>query len=276
MHIKNRQEIINKINAATFQGKTTLEKKPLYIEQNSFNINLDEPIYRIFQYEFINQDINNNTLTHVKACPDVWGDEFENPLLKAQYTDDVTGESIYLTGVVDDFHALSWTIDADENEDSWDDFSHGEPAIRIKTTPRKLLENLMDVNDKYFMFHHHIGKVKYENEQYINDWINDPNYHVHLDSLGQSLALSLMLLRTRFSSEQEIRLLYSYKPQSDNPWVDDNIKKKDVICIVPFSWDGIIEEIILGETMDASNEASLLKTLKKHNINCNVKNSIYR
>lgn len=276
MDIKINHDAVAKVNAATLQGKTPSQIKPIYIEQNAFNVDLDAPIYRIFQWDYLKHDINSKTLTHVKACPDVWGDEFENPLLKAEYTDDVTGGKIHLNGLVDDFHALSWTIDETEKKDVWSMFSHGKPSIRVKTTARKLLDKLMNTNDRYFMLHHHIGKVQYEKEQDILDWLNNSDYTTHLDSIGQRLSLSLMLLRTIFSSEQEIRLLYSYKPQEDNPWVEKEIIKNDKTCTLPFEWDGAIDQILLGETMGSSDENELINTLKNSNLNCNIESSKFR
>lgn len=110
MCIKINQDIVTQIRKADIQGVPWEQRKPLYVKQNMLGVDFDKPIYRIFQCRFIEHDVKNSSLTHVKASPLVWGDPFENPLLNISFRLD-TGESLYLDDLVDKFYALSWTTD---------------------------------------------------------------------------------------------------------------------------------------------------------------------
>jgi hypothetical protein len=276
MHIKMNNDVVSKIVQADMLGKTKAEMKPLYIEQSALNVDLDKPIYRIFQVDYLKYDIANGILTHVKASPLTWGDPFENPLLNHEYLDKVTGGKFTINGVVGDFYALSWTTDEIEDIENWDGFSHGNPSIRIKTTPRKLLEHLMRIEDEYFMLHHYIGKVEYRTQQEIIDWRDNSDYTAHLDTLGQGAALSLMALRTQFSDEKEVRLLYSYSPQPDTQWVNSNVKIIGNICQHPFNWKNTIDEVVIGPHVPSGGMQHVNTFLSNFNIACITKNSLFR
>src|SRR5688572_17274597 len=72
-----------RIMAATLNGASAAELKVLYIEQNSFQIPEATPIYRIFQFQYLSEDIRKEQLTHVR--PKAWGDPLENPLLNHEW-----------------------------------------------------------------------------------------------------------------------------------------------------------------------------------------------
>jgi hypothetical protein len=276
MHIKMNEDVVSKIVQADLLGKTKVDMKSLYIEQSALNVDLDKPIYRIFQIDYFKNDIANEILTHVKASPSTWGDTLENPLLNHEYLDETTGGKLTLNGVVEDFYALSWTIDEIENIENWNEFSHGNPSIRVKTTPRKLLEHLMHIEDEYFMLHHYIGKVEYHAQQKIKEWRANSHYTSHLDTLGQGAALSLMALSTKFSDEKEVRLLYSYLPQHDTQWVNSNVKIIGNNCQHPFNWKCIIDEVVIGPHVPSGGRQDMSTFLSSFNIVCIIKNSMFR
>ena len=135
--------------------------KPLYLEQNTFDAGLDDPIFRIFQLKYLQADISEKILTQLRARPYTWNDDYENPLLKASYKDIQTGGTITLKGIAGDFYALSWTKTTSETRAAWSKFSYEKPAIRVETTPRLLLDRLMSIDDRWFMLRHFIGLVNY-------------------------------------------------------------------------------------------------------------------
>lgn len=274
--IKKNEEIASQIRRADFQGKSKEEIKPLYAELNSFDIELDRPIFRIFQLNYLKQDIGNNQLTHIKASPKTWGDPFENPLLNFEYIDKPNSEPYTLNGIVGNLFALSWTKDNIEKKDRWDDFSHGQPSVRIKTTPRRLLERVMHIEDTYFMLHHYIGGVQYLSGKNIKKWRRNTPVVEHLDSLGQGIVLSLMALRTKFSDEEEIRLVYTHIPNDAMPWISTNVQFVGDLCKHPFSWKEIIDEIIVGPNVPDGGEKEIREFMSAHGIVCHIKNSIFR
>jgi hypothetical protein len=272
MYLKKNLDIVKKVREADLQGKSKFENKELYIQQNAFDVDLDTPIFRIMEIEHLISDLKSSVLTHVKACKETWEDEYENPLLQECFKEDETGENLTLAGIVDDFYGLSWTKDKNESQEAWQYFSYGKPAVRIKSTPRKLMSRLMNNEDQFFMLHHYIGKVEYHSQDEIINYFSKTHYSHHLDSLGQGAALSLMALRNQFSSEQEIRLLYSYDPNS-NDWVRDNILQNGYLCPVPFNWHEAVDEITFSPTTTECEKLKLNTILKQHSVNCTVQNS---
>jgi hypothetical protein len=155
---------------------------------------------------------------------------------------------------------LCWSTDPEESFDNWDDFSHGLPAVRMQTTPRKLLSAVMNVNNPYFMLHHFIGKINYCSSQEIDDYVNKPDITDYLDSLGQELAFSVMNLRNHNSHEQEVRLVYSHSPDG-NDWAKSNAQIHEGLCRLPFKWDGVLSSIIVGPNVEDGGESDLISTL---------------
>ncbi|MFB1056745.1 hypothetical protein [Vibrio diabolicus] len=274
MYLKKNLDIVQKIREADFQGQSKQQMKPLYIEQNAFDVDLDTPIYRVMELQHLYADVSNNVLTHVKACKETWGDDYENPLLQVEYTEEVTGEKLTLAGIVDDFYGLSWTYDDVERSSNWQAFSYGREAVRIKSTPRKLLNALMSLDDNFFMLHHYIGKVNYYDADDLVQYFKQTHYEHHLDSLGQGAVLSLMALRNCFESEQEVRLLYSYDPSS-NDWVAQNVAKPQglPLCRVPINWAQILDEVVLAPGLEDSTLSSIRQFLSTRTIKCLVKSS---
>ena len=268
------EEAIRRVQEASFRGESPDVMKSLYIAQNTFDIGLDDPIFRIFQLQYLQKDISENVLTLTKAHPDTWGDPLENPLLKASYADAETGGAISLHGVLD-FHALSWTRSPNESRQAWDAFSHNQPAIRIATTPRQLLERLMSVEDQWFMLRYHIGLVNYEDKEAIEKWVTEPDFGVHLDSLGQALACSLMRLRTCFEQEEEVRLLFSKNENPGCEWARSNIRIFEQLVVVPFTWSGAINSIIFSSTVSANERLAFQAILNRSGVSCPVSVSKY-
>jgi hypothetical protein len=273
VYIRKNMEAIEQVLQAQCAGESLAMMKPLYIKQNTFDIGLDDPIYRIFQLEYLEADISGKILTQVRARPDSWCDDLENPLLKAAYTDSVTGRTFNLKGIVEDFYALSWTKSANETRDAWSEFSHGRPAVRVETTPRLLLNRLMQVEDEWFMLRHFVGLVKYEHKAEIEAFISGCDYSVHLDSLGQNLAQSLMLLRSDLKSEAEVRLLFTLIRNSPNTWFTENVKHSDETCKIPFEWCGAIKSVLFGPQMTHDLEGSFNRLLAQEGIQCTTSKS---
>ena len=260
--------VIQEIIQASLRGASPREMKSLYMEQNAYDIHLDTPIFRIFQLHYLKKDISSNRLTFVHAHPDTWGDDYENPLLQAKFPDIETGGWITLDGVVGDLHALSWTKSKIESQKAWDEFSHGNPAVRVETTPRLLLESLMSIEDPWFMLRFYIGLVEYKNKSEIEEWIKGSDFTVHLDSLGQGLACSLMLLRTCFSIEEEVRLICSPFGRSERTWAKENLLKNGKTLSAPFNWHGRIKSVVYSNLVNIDDQKKFSAFLSSHSLSC--------
>jgi hypothetical protein len=246
-------DIKHKILKAYLGGVPLSQMIPLYVDRNALDLDPPEVIYRIFQFDYLAADLANGQLTHVKADPKIWKDPHENPLLRQSFKGDNVGERVSLSGLVDKFFALSWTLDPDESDYSWQIFSHGVPSVRIRTTVGKLLAGIMSPHDRFYMLHHYIGRVQYRSLNDIQTWLANSHFADFLDSQGFGLALSAMTLRSKYSSEKEVRLLYSYAPQDDNPWVARNVSATAKTCAIPFDWKGVIDEVVLAPHLPSAD-----------------------
>lgn len=276
MNIKINRDAVDKVQRADLQGRSKDEMKRLYIEQNMFGVDADKPVHRIVQAKYLLADIQNEKLTHVKACPLIWNSPLENPLLNYKHKDPITGETTTLERVVEDFYAVCWTVDDEETLNQWRAYSAGEPAVRITTTPRILMDRIMNVQNTYYMLHHYIGAVRYQSESEIREWLTNTHYSDFLDTLGQGLALSAMTLSTKYTDEKEVRLLYSHHPQPDAPWVNDNVVLKGNVCEIPFDWKGAISEVIIGPYMPIDGEIEMRRLLNMKGIGCDIRYSQFR
>lgn len=258
--IKN-QAAANAVNAASWEGLPLAEIKPLYVESNAYNgVQLDGAIYRIVPKSYFLEDLRNNILTHVSIGKLMWGDSFENPLLKQIFFDSVSGENYDLSSILNLMYGVCWTVDPEEYLDDWADFSHGLESVRIQTTPRLLLSAVMSEQNPFFMLHHFIGKVQYSSLDGIKEYIGKPDVWAYLDSLGQELAFSVMNLPDHHAHEQEVRLIYSHAP-SDNEWIQNNVVLGKGICRVPFCWRNVIKGVAVGPAIQSGGESVLISEL---------------
>ena len=261
MVAKHSKAAVDEVVRGSLNGKSSAEIKPLHVLANALNdVALDDPIYRVVPIEYLLKDVCNGTLTHVRIASRNWNDVYENPLLRQRYIDEVTNSEYGLEGVLEDTFGVCWTADSEESRESWEEFSHGLPAIRIRSTPRKLLSTVMNEDNPFFMLHHFIGKVSYSSKGEIDEWIGNPDVSVHLDSLGQSLALSVMKLRSHLVDEKEVRLVYSHSP-AGNDWVQKEVEIEGDLCRLPFNWVGIVDGFSVGPQVADDLAASVAEAL---------------
>jgi hypothetical protein len=269
-------EISAEILKARFQGRSIEELKPLYIKRNAFNISLDSTIHRIFQIPFILDDIAAARISLVNINPLIFGDPRENPLLDKIFIDE-TGDSLTLNEIMKHYYGLSWTLEEREDPYWWPIYTHGNLGLRITTTAKKLMTEITNLENPFFMLQYRIGKVAYHHEQEIDQWINEAHYSDFLDSLGQHTALSLMALRTDHSDEKEARLLYTHMPNAlDNTFTRTKVLLEGDICRHPFQWNSVISGIVLDPRLTGKDYRYYADQLRELGITCNIRESSMR
>lgn len=262
------------VQRADALGQTMVQMKPLYVEQNAYDVELDAPIYRILPLDYWLEDIEASQLTHTRISADNWGDASENPLLNRKYRDEQTGGTFTLNGVVKDMFGSCWSRTARDIRETWSTFSHGKPSVRVQSTPRKLLTAAMHSNNPYYSLHHAIGKVEYLSRAALDAYSQDPNFENHLDSLGQGIALSLMRLHTEMEPEDEVRLLCNY--MDSEPWVANNMRLTGEFLRVPFDWNGTVDSVLVGPRVETGGLHRIVHRLQRFGIACPVASSATR
>ncbi|WP_211474921.1 hypothetical protein [Collimonas humicola] len=250
MKIRKNIAALARVVAADMSGHTSADLKPLWMAANTFDFDLDTPIFRIIELDRLKADVIANQFSLKNAHPDSWNDKYENPFLKL--TAMLDGEEVYIEPLLNDFYASCWTKNPDENMQNWKSFSYKNRSVRIQTTLRKILDRLMCTDCEAYSLRYFAGAVDYveqtELEQHRLNVAGDAN--LIMDSQGQALALSVMLVRTFYSTEQEVRVLYSHRP---NKWTDNHVSIRGKHCYHTFDWNSCVDEVICGPYMDTKD-----------------------
>lgn len=263
-------DIIGAIVQADCRGASDEEMKDLYIQRNVFDIDLNEPIYRIVELQYFLEDVREKCLTYAKIEKLNWGDPSENPLLNREFKDGVTGAAFTLNGVVALIYGSCWSASALDTLSDWAIFSRRKPSVRVQSTPRKLLNAAMSTDNKFYMLQHAIGKMRYATYVEIEAYFSDPNWEKHLDSLGQGVAASFLQLNENLSREDEVRLLYSH---SSEEWPKANVRVTDRFAKVPFDWPAAIDGVVVGPFVPDGGEAMIRSEMQNFGVSCTVSSS---
>lgn len=219
-----------------------LETYRQYQRRNSFGLDPSMKIYRIFQQQYFDYDQTNNCLTLPRATSNVWKDSLENPLASVFETDQQTGLPLHLGSVVSQFYALCWTNRAKPTSTDWASFSHGTTAIRIGTTVGKLIDRVMSISDQCYMHRSWLVDVEYRCPRLIQQMQTSSEVCRRMESTGSMLALSAAVVRTDYSGEDEVRLLFDngIHPQ----WSAVTASPSSDLIRIPFDWNGFVDEKI--------------------------------
>ncbi|EON88691.1 hypothetical protein [Plesiomonas shigelloides] len=234
----------SKIRVLDFQGKdlTTPEALEQYKLRNSFGLDPATKIHRIFQKHYYDKDVAEGYLTLPVASSTIWNDPLENPLEDVTGIDAVTGRQIDYGSLVRSFYALCWTDRSSHNPADWGNFSHGQKAIRVTTTVGKLLDRLMKNSDRLYMHRTWITNVEYKDPVLIQAMKNPAVVINHMESSGSMLAASAAVVRTAFSCENEVRLLFDASIKPDLPGV--LYLSNNQYLRIPFDWSGFVEDSV--------------------------------
>jgi hypothetical protein len=138
------------------------------------------------------------------------------------------------------------------------------------------MHELTNVKDEFFMHHYFVGKVEYYDEIDIDVWLANSHYSDFLDTIGHNTAMSLMVLRSDFEEEKEIRILYDYRPQ-DSAFMKNEVKITGTepyrICKHPFNWNSIVKEVLIDSRMNVKDFESYKESLTKAGLTCKIERS---
>lgn len=162
---------------------------------------LDQHVYRIMPqgYVFSLFADRQNVLSQVHN----WKDKFENFQLKLGGILD--GEQFEF-GFKNDFVGQCWTNES-LSEAMWGIYANDAAArfLRIRSTPRKLLQGLVAAHPHMPQDTCFVGQVEYKREHELEAYLRDGG---SLELGAVSFANALLLKRKAFEHESEVRLLY--------------------------------------------------------------------
>ena len=210
-----------------------------YQQRNSFGLDRNQRIHRIFQRQFLDQDMADQCLTLPNATASIWKDDLENPLSTVHAVDPVTGLGIDLGRLTGSFFALCWTQKPDPTSSDWGNFSHGGPAVRVSTTVGKLMDRTMFVGDASYMHRVWLIEAIYEDSSEIVRMRNPGGVYARLESQGALLALSAATVRSCHSAEDEIRLLFDGSVQPLPSGATELTEPRRIR--IPFNWQGFVD-----------------------------------
>jgi hypothetical protein len=221
-------------------------------ERNIIRIDdLALPLYRIYALNRFEELLATGHDALVN--PTKWDDPFENFFLEAtEVVDSSTGGTISLKNLAADWYGQCWSTQA-ESDAMWRIYSPdpNKPGVKVKTTVRKLFDNLKTVSSTAPYLQFFVGRVDYKTEAEIGDLMGKLTFlDVSSGGQGDKFADLLCIKREAFQHEHEVRLLFQ---DLDPKCGADKLFKYKLDANIVF------EEVVLDPRLKAP-EAEALKS----------------
>lgn len=167
---------------------------------------LDLPVYRIYNLKRFEQLLTVRTDALVN--PSKWEDPFENFFLARTKVFD-GAQQISLANLSSDWYGQCWSLNA-ETDAMWRIYSPDpRVGVKVKSTIRKLFENLKRFGSPAPYLQFYVGRVLYMDQQQILDMMKGLTFSsLAIGGQGEGFAQLLCVKRTAFQHEQEVRLLF--------------------------------------------------------------------
>lgn len=168
----------------------------LYLSESQ----LDRPVYRIFSVTRLFElfDRRQNVLVR----PSKWDDPFENFILNARVK--APNGEMGEFGFRHDLYGQCWTLQK-ASDAMWRIYSPNSEGVRVRSTPRKLREGLARGLAASAHLQAFIGRVRYLRDRSLLEFARS----AFLDGLNpKAIAETLLVKRTAFDHEKEVRLIY--------------------------------------------------------------------
>ncbi|TAL17644.1 hypothetical protein EPN96_04835 [bacterium] len=269
------EELNKEIQIIEFRNGESEELRQKYIDRNTIGLSVDQDIYRIFNTKFLLDDIRDKkiTLPQISVNGVGLGDKYscENPFLDKQFPFENTHVTlVYLK----DFFGSCWSLNALANMATWSKFGGASSGIRIKTTIRKLMNEICTPDNKFYGLSYFFGKIKYKEDADYDEWKRSIRDFRQLqdDQLFKSVATLLMLPAT-FKDEKEARLIchYSEGTPFEKEFVSiSSARETRLYAQRHFNWENVIEGVELEPWAQTETLDDIKDKLSKIGINCDV------
>ena len=242
---------------------------------NSINVDLDIPIYRYMKWEYLQQFYSTPQHEWILARPCLWQDKFEHFIFKCkEFHSKKMDMNIEISNLAEQYYAQCWTV-VEESSMQWQvnkphsnsrhdnkgDDKNGEIWVKVRTTPRKLLEAMFYssnnlVSNSLNILTYFIGKVEYLDSKSIENFtITNPEQLT--DSNGLQQVLFLLQKRMPYQQEQEVRLIM----QVDSEFC--SMHHGDIIGRVIDNWYDLIDEIVIDPWVTQEQETGVKSYLSQ-------------
>ena len=177
------------------------------MDQNVIDIDLDAPVWRVFNSRRLRDEIAGRRLTLVRVG--MWEDPFENFLEQWQFVLP-TGELVRTDTILRRLFGQCWTHHASETDATWRIYSPDKYGVRVRSTVRALMAALWDQSNKFAELEYFVGRVRYVRQEAILTAMTSSGTATGLlvGSGGRDQINMLLVKRQEFEHEQEVRLLF--------------------------------------------------------------------
>jgi hypothetical protein len=189
------------------------------VESNYLNLtpaDLDKPVFRVVPIHRLLEAFQERRFVLVQ--PKKWDDPFEQLLDWSWVTNrmPIMGQGVAREQKLNvhrqkvrrfrerECVGQCWTAHKYETDAMWRIYTPNKDGVKMKSTPRKLLDALQQNLQQSKKQQCYIGKILYLKEKALIKAIEDINFNE-----PDGLAKSLMYKRREFSHEREIRLLFT-------------------------------------------------------------------
>lgn len=217
----------------------------------------DVPIYRVFSKDRLLEMFQDKKLTLV--VPALWDDPFENFLAgcKAFLTESRMWTD--LDGIFKNFFGQCWTYQKDSDA-MWRIYSGDKKnGGRVKTTSARLLNAIFDPANPFALMSYFIGQIQYLEEQQIRAYFMDDKFTatIALDATGRNQIVPLLIKRTEFDHEKEVRLIFQFCKDGFGGTLPDKIWKFQI------DPNALFDEVIFDPRMSDTDLAACRQELGK-------------
>lgn len=188
---------------------------------------LDKPIYRILSFEYLVEMFESKKNTLLNPCK--WDDPYENLFLNS---DVEISQGMYLKSELGkSMFCQCWSFTR-ESDTMWRVYSPTKNAVKISSTPRKLLAGLFDIdNNIHKVF---VGKVKYITSQKLKKLFIDNAKNWMFEEGGIGLGKTLLYKRYPFKDENEVRLIYNTYTNAERSMLKYDFNPHDLVESIVF------------------------------------------
>ncbi|MEX1138928.1 MAG: DUF2971 domain-containing protein [Bacteroidota bacterium] len=209
----------------------TREENLNYRSRNIIGFDINSTIFRVFSSsDWLIDAIRNQSLTLVK--PNTWDDPFENVVFRSTATMK-DGRRVGFSKIERLFYGLCWTLNGAETDALWRIYSPRKEGVRVQVNASRLYDSFFNLDNEFAILSYFIGKVDYLSEAKIKEKFENPEIlsAFVFDSTAQGNALTLLVKRTEFAHENEVRLIYRGNKERDdlrNPFYRFHIDPNDL------------------------------------------------